>query len=520
LGEIGIKMVEISGPLRILYLASEAEPFVKVGGLGDVAGSLPRAIRRLSLARSEKPEDAVDIRIVIPFHGEVASSKGDYRIVASYNVQTKEELIPVKIFDTQVEGVPVYLVSGAPIDSTGPVYSSEAYKDGQKYIFFSLAALELARYLGFRPDILHVNDWHTAPAVYALSTLLKQDPFFQNTASLLTIHNLPYLGTGTEDAMEAFGLPAASNSRLPSWAQKLPLPTGLLTADHIVTVSPTYAVEILTPEFGSGLDKFLLEKKNAISGILNGLDLQLWDPSADTRLPVNFRMGDISGRDANKTALQLEIGLDHDPRRMLIGMVTRMDNQKGVDLALDALEILGQSQEESSHQSWQVVILGSGSPALEEAAQQTEAKFPDQMKAILRYDPSLSRMIYGGCDTLLIPSRYEPCGLAQMIAMRYGCVPIGRATGGLKDTIRDIQVGEEATGFLFEEPTPQALASAIKKALHSFTRKDLWRKIQHNGMECDFSWERSAGEYINLYQSLISKKLNNPNNGQDLQVTL
>jgi starch synthase len=502
-------MVTISGAPRILFLAAEAEPLIKVGGLGDVAGSLPKAVRRLSLSHSERPEDAIDIRLVIPFHGENARTEPDFRILASYNIQNKQGPVPVTIYDTEIEGVPVYLVSGPPLDPKGSVYSSDPSKDGRKFIFFSLAALELARYIGFHPHIIHTNDWHTAPAAYALSIIYKEDLFFRSTSSLLTVHNLPYLGTGNEEEMEAFGLPAAAESGLPTWAQQLPLPTGLYAANHISTVSPTYAKEILTPEFGSGLDRFLLTRHTELTGILNGLDVESWDPATDPHLPVNFRSGDISGRNANKTALQLELGLDPDPRRMLLGMVSRMDHQKGIDLALEALDFLTQVDDGPPH-PWQAVILGCGSSDLEEAARQMQAKFPERIKVVLRYDPALSRMMYAGCDALLIPSRYEPCGLSQMIAMRYGCVPIAHATGGLQDTIRDVSQGDNASGFLFEQPTRKALASTIKKALHAYSRKDFWRKIQKNGMEDDFSWEKSAGEYIDLYRSLISIKLNKP----------
>jgi starch synthase len=500
------------GSTRILYLAAEADPFGKVGGLGDVAGSLPKAIRRLSLETSETRADTVDIRLVIPFHGNAASGENSYRLLTTFDISHGEFRIPAKVYDLESSGVPTYFISGPPINPKGPIYSEDPSEDGLKYIFFSLASLELARRLDFQPHILHTNDWHTAPAVYAIPNLYKNDAFFQRTASLLTIHNLPYLGTGTEKFMESFGLPAALNIGLPSWAQQLPLPTGLSSADHIGTVSPTYAQEILTPEFGSGLEVYLQTRRHAISGILNGLDSDNWDPAADPYIPMNFSQIDISGRNANKTALQMELGLDPDPRHMLIGMVTRMEYQKGVDLALGAIDLLGKDKEVKD--SWQVVILGTGSPDLEESIRKAEGHYPDRVRAVLRYDPPLSRIIFSGSDAMLIPSRYEPCGLTQMIAMRYGSIPIARATGGLKDTIIDAREGSTATGFLFEEPNSQALAAALKYACDTFANKEYWRKLQKNGMEMDFSWERSAGEYLSLYRSLISKKYGKQNPGQ------
>jgi starch synthase len=271
-----------------------------------------------------------------------------------------------------------------------------------------------------------------------------------------------------------------------------------------VAVSPTYAKEILTPEFGSGLYDFLQERAGSISGILNGLDLDQWDPTTDRRLAANFDSHSLPRRALNKRALQEELGLEPDPKIPLLAMVTRMDNQKGVDLALDALQQI-EIPVEQPVQSWQAVILGTGTPSLEEAAERMQANYPDRLRAILAFDADLSRRIYGGADALLIPSRYEPCGLAQMIAMRYGCVPIARAVGGLKDTIQPYP-DKKANGFLFTEPTPEALSGTIRNALATYADQKAWRKLQKEGMIQDFSWERSAREYISLYRSMVASR--------------
>ncbi|MGE5224021.1 MAG: glycogen/starch synthase, partial [Omnitrophica WOR_2 bacterium] len=259
--------------LQVLFLASEADPLIKVGGLGDVAGSLPAALRKLSVNPANsgsnaaiKKERQVDVRLVIPFHGAIRGSQNNLPLVASYSVPHQDGPIPASIYEMKLGELPVYLVSGPPIPEDAPVYSGNNDIDGYKYYFFSLAALELPKALGWQPHILHANDWHTALAIYALSLVRPKDAFYTRTAALLEIHNLPYLGNGAGKQLVEFGFSPASGSILPWWAQDLPLPLGLLAADHIVTVSPTYAREILTPEFGSGLQDFLILRKDSISG--------------------------------------------------------------------------------------------------------------------------------------------------------------------------------------------------------------------------------------------------------------
>jgi starch synthase len=497
-------------PLRVLFIASEADPFIKVGGLGDVAGSLPRAIHKLNRFRQAEAEGQaeadlqfVDIRVALPYHGAVATLSKDLRPVVAFNVPLPNGYIPAVAYDQEMEGVPVYLISGEPIQPDQPVYTGDPEIDGNKYIFFSLAALELVRALGWQPHLLHANEWHTAPAIYALS-LQVDDPFFSKTSTLLGIHNLPYLGSGTGQVLTAYGLPPAKASTLPEWAQHLPLPLGLLTADHLVTVSPTYAQEILTPEFGSGLSEFLQKRADSISGILNGIDIEQWNPQTDPQLAAKYHWQDLEPRRINKHILQEEMGLPINPQIPLLGMVTRLDDQKGVDLALDALRLIDQPEEDRRH-PWQAVILGTGIPSLEEAAHRMQNHYPDQVRAVIKFDEALSRRIYAGADAFLIPSRYEPCGLTQMIAMRYGCVPIARATGGIICSVRHYS-DRKGSGFLFSDPTPQALSGTIRTALQLYRDPNAWQKLQREGMRQDFSWERSARAYLSLYRSLVSSR--------------
>ena len=490
-------------PIKVLFLASEAEPFIKVGGLGDVAGSLPPALRSLTTlhkttgGRVTGKKLLVDIRLVIPFHDGILRTAYNIEPVALIDIPRQQGSISAEISQANLDGLPVYLVYGPPFQGGVPVYTGNNQIDGAKYTFFSLVALQIPRIIGWQPDIIHANDWHTAPAIYSLYLDPSKYLAGFKPKTIITIHNLPYLGHDAGEALADYGLPPALNSSLPWWAQNLPLPLGLLAADQIVAVSPNYAKEIITPEFGSGLDDFLRSRQSSISGILNGIDQQLWNPSTDQFLTKNFNIDQLSNRQQNKNHLQCELNLSSSNDIPLLAVVSRLDPQKGIDLLSEATRGL-------ASQPWQLIILGTGTRSLEENIRQLVSEFPDRIRFVNRYDLSLSHRIYGGADCLLIPSRYEPCGLTQMIAMRYGCVPVGRSTGGLKDTIRDHPSDTHSTGFLFDEATPQALAQAIYRALRVYEDQLKWRKIQSNGMSQDFSWSKSAHAYYSLYRRLLT----------------
>lgn len=481
--------------LKVLFLASEADPLVKVGGLGDVAGSLPHALQQLT---SEQTGDAaVDIRLAIPFHSVIRKKIPDPEFLFEFEVPAKDKPVNAQAYHIVMNGVHTYLIAGAPIEQDEPVYSLDAAIDGYKYIFFSLAALEFAKKLAWQPDILHANDWHTALSVYALKLKKPVDPFFKAVRSILTVHNLPFMGAGTEAAFDAFGLPPSRYPRLPWWARKFPLPLGLQTADRIVAVSPTYAREILTPEYGCGLETLLLARRQSISGIVNGLDQESWDPAKDTHIPFNFDVETLTRRKQNKTALIQEFSLDPNPKKPLLILISRMDQQKGVDMAVEGL-----SQAIQDH--WQAILLGTGDPKLEKACRRLEKDYPDRVRAVIRFDAILSRRMYAGADIFLMPSRYEPCGLAQMMAMRYGCVPLASATGGLQDTIIDItSSAENGTGFLFKPATSTAFVETLQRALELFPDQERWSAIQARGMRQDFSWQNSAIQYVKLYREVL-----------------
>lgn len=483
----------MSGSLRVLFLAAEAEPFVKVGGLGDVAGSLPLALRRLG----------VDVRLVLPLHGSIRERGLPLQPVCEFDIRYKKKNIRVKVSSLTWSELIVYFVDGSLISPTAPVYSSDRLADGLKYAFFSMAALRLAQELGWQPHVLHANDWHTALAVYAMKQNRGADPFFAKTCAVIGIHNLPYLGNGSKSLLQDFGLHPAVHPLLPKWARVLPLPLGILAADRIVAVSPSYAREILTPQYGSGLDEFLRTRIDVISGILNGIDLENWDPTTDLCLKKPFSAETLEDRKINRNSLQAEVNLPIDTTVMLMGMVSRMDYQKGMDLTPAALIDLSLLSRKSIP-AWQIVILGTGDAEVEAQLKRLEIEFPTRARVVTRFDPRLSRMIFGGSDLMIIPSRYEPCGLTQMIAMRYGCVPLGRSTGGLKDTIIDYDRASDSTGFLFEDAAPQSLLEGMTRALQVHQDRKEWEKLQQRGMAQDFSWERSAAQYLKLYQEVLN----------------
>lgn len=472
----------MSKTINVLFLAAEADPFIKVGGLGDVAGSLPHALRALS-----NDEIKLDVRLVLPYHPAVKAE--NLRPLEVFSLPRSGSEVGVEAFETTLNGMPVYFIGGEPIRANGSVYSLDAKLDAEKYTFFSLAALELPNQLNWQPDVVHANDWHTALSIYGNLTK-RWEANARHVAGVVSLHNLPFMGPDVSALLEAYGIKLAQTD-LPDWARVMPLPLGLWASDAIVAVSPGYAGEVLTEEFGCGLHDFLQLRKETISGVLNGIDTVSFDPVIDKNIGVNYDSTTIEKRVINKKLLQDRLGLKLDPDVPLLAVISRMDVQKGVDLAFTALKNM-------KRVDFQAVILGTGDPKLEESARELQALFPEKIKAELRFDAKLARQIYAGADMILMPSRYEPCGLAQMIAMRYGCVPVVRAVGGLKDTVKQAE-----TGFVFEKIHHMSLVGAVKTAMKSMKDKETWRTIQRAGMQMDFSWEASARAYLELYLSLV-----------------
>lgn len=482
--------------IKVLFAASEAEPFIKIGGLGDVAGTLPTALAEYFQTTPNLP--ALDLRLFIPFHSKIQSSRFNLEKVLSFPVHSLNGDISANVYLCHDLAFPAYLISGEPLPPDGAVYDQNPAVDGKKFAFFSLAVLEFCRLQSWIPDVLHANDWHTALIPYLIREKKDYQDLFERTRTILGIHNLPFMGGGTQAGLMEMEIPTNADFRLPKWARYMPLPMGLTASDRIIAVSPGYAREILTPEFGCGLDGFLFTCTEKVSGILNGLDIKAWNPARDTFLVTSYTKLTLRNRVKNKQEILSRLGLEFDLRTPLIIMISRIDQQKGIDIALKALQNL-------TERKFQLIILGVGDPVLEDACKTLEEDYPDRVRFLQRFDQALSHQLYASGDMILIPSRYEPCGLTQMISMRYGCVPIARNTGGLGDTIFDTSPQAGQTGFLFPEAASTSCEEAVERALNAFINQVSWQQIQKNGMKTDFSWKNSAAKYADEYITLWKK---------------
>jgi starch synthase len=471
--------------MKSLFLAAEATPLVKIGGLADVAGELPRALAR----------HGVEVQLALPFYPALRGELAGLRSLATVEVPRPDGARAATVHALEVEGRRVWLIGGEPIEAVPGVYAAPEL-DAAKFTFFGIAALQACRALGWEPEVVHAHDWHAAPSLAWMRTASSG---WDRTAALLTVHNLPFMGSGGEAALAEYGLRTAEDSRLPDWARRLPLPLGMAHADWITTVSPTYADEIRTPDFGCGLETFLMARADRLRGILNGIDPAVWNPASDAALERRYAIDSLESRSANKAALQRIFGWPDHGRTPLLAMISRLDTQKGVDLALDALDMLKDSR-------WQMILLGTGDPAVEERAQAFAAAHAGRASFIPQFDPFLSRRIYAGADMVLVPSRYEPCGLVQLIGLRYGAVPVVRSTGGLRDTVEPFSSEAKGTGFLFGPADPQALAETLRGALQVHADARRWAGLQRRGMAADFSWAASAAEYSDLYLQAAAER--------------
>ncbi len=477
--------------LRILFISAEVAPFAKKGGLGDVAGSLPKALKEMGH----------DVRVVMPAYQNIEESiaNGHYDLKihpGQLKVPLGGQSFPAGILESLLPGsdVPIYFIAEKNMFNRAEIYGYA--DDSYRFAFFSRAALDLSAALAWRPDILHAHDWHTGPAVTWLATSGQADPHFHRVPSLFTIHNLAHQGRSDWNIQNYLGISPYSLDE-EGYGEVNFMARAILHATMINTVSPTYSREILTPSGGAGLDGLLRHRSYDVHGILNGLDYQEWNPATDSRLASTFDSEELASRRINRRALQERANLPLLDNVPLVAMITRLDFQKGLDISGHVIHSLMNAYAGEA----QLVILGSGEAEYERMLVQIASYHREKMTVFLDYMPELAPLIYGGSDMFLMPSRFEPCGLGQLIAMRYGSVPVVRATGGLVDTVED-----GITGFHFQEYNADAFWLALQRAINVFhTDKEGWQRIQRAGMQADFSWTRSANGYQQLYQWALAR---------------
>lgn len=471
--------------MKVLYISSEAVPFAASGGLADVAGSLPKALRNR----------LVGCRVVLPLYESVPQAlRENMTFLGSLSVPVAWRRQYCGVFEAKRDGVIYYLLDNQYYFKRAGLYGH--YDDAERFAFFSRAVLEMLPLIGWKPDVLHANDWQAALVPVYYDLFYSKAPGYENIKTVYTIHNIQYQGKyGMEILEDVFGLPESHQS-LVEQDGCINLAKGAIeTANAVTTVSPTYAKELLDPWFSHGMDGILKLREWKLSGILNGIDTVGYDPATDQQIYANYSADDFSAKAVNKQALQERLNLPVKPDVPMIGMVSRLAGHKGLDLVKYILE-------ELLEQDIQMVILGSGEWTYENYFREVQNRHPDKFCYCAGFVPELARKIYAAADIFLMPSKSEPCGLSQMVACRYGTIPIVRETGGLKDSIRDCGDGE-GNGFTFQTYNANDMLDAIHRSLGAYHNKHDWPILIERAMRSDFTWGRSANEYIRLYKELL-----------------
>ena len=473
--------------MKILYATSEAYPFAMSGGLADVAGALPKALRRR----------LVGCRVVMPLYGSISEElRANMKFITSITVPVSWRRQYCGIFEAKVDGVIYYLLDNQYYFKREGLYGH--YDDAERFTFFSRAVLEILPYIDYQPDIIHCNDWQTAMVPVFLDRFYCHDLRYLNIKTVFTIHNIQYQGKyGKELIGDVLGL-REEDSGLVEYEDCVNLMKAAIECSHrVTTVSPTYAGEILTEHYSHGLSPVLKNNSHKLCGIVNGIDTVVYDPETDKALFKNFSAETPKDKAVNKAKLQEYLGLPVRADAPLIGIVSRLVGHKGFDLVKCVFEDMLKAD-------LQVAILGSGDWEFETFFYEMSKKYPDKVAFKPGFIPDLARKIYGGADIFLMPSKSEPCGLAQMIALRYGTIPIVRKTGGLNDTISDSGDGL-GNGFTFQNYNAHDMLETIWRAIAGYADRDGWATLRKRAMECDNSWGASAGAYIRLYKELISR---------------
>jgi len=483
--------------MKIVFATAEVSPIAKTGGLGDVCGSLPKALAKLGH----------DVVIFMPYYRQARHwfekhDRTPYQAAPTVTIAWANWVAEATFLRSTLPGtdIPLILVANDFFFERDHIYShlDNGFDDYlMRFTFFSRAVIRGCEVLDIQPDILHAHDWHASLLPVYLHSGLRGDPHFAKTRAVYTIHNLMYQGVAGPEAFALTGLHSRywAPDALEHFGTLNPMKGGILFADQVTTVSPTYAREIRTSELGAGLDGVLRAVSHKFSGVLNGIDVEEWDPAIDPLLAANYDANSLEEKIDNKRALVNEAGFAFSAKAPVIGSVSRLVGQKGFQLLIPILERLLAA-------GAQVVLLGSGEPDFEQAMEEIAARHPQRCRAWIGFDNALAHRIYAGSDLLLMPSIYEPCGLNQMYALRYGTLPIVRLTGGLADTVIPFDGTnlDVANGFGFAAAHPVELYLATWVAMLNFKDGDAWKSLQTNGMAADFSWERSASEYDRIYK--------------------
>ena len=491
---------------RILFVTSEMAPLAHTGGLGDVTSALAKTLAALGH----------DVRVVMPLYQRVRD--GDVvltQVLPAVRVPLGTRVQNARLWQTALpgppappaasSGVPVYFIEQDAYFARPGLYGGETgdYPDNaERFTFFCRAVLTVIAELDWVPDIMHCHDWQTA----LLPAYIRLLPGLYSRSSpmsvIYTIHNLTYQGIFPAQTLYTTGLPASlfQPDGIEFYGNLSFMKAGLLFADYLTTVSPTYAEEICTPAFGAGLDGLLRTRRAVLSGILNGVDYDVWNPATDTAIAAPYSVSELSGKAICKTALLRTYGLPHEPDLPLIGMIARLVDQKGVDLLAQALGVL-------LERDLRLVILGAGEPHYQDFLVAQARAHSDRMGVRVEFNDKLAHQIEAGSDCFLMPSRYEPCGLNQIYSMRYGTIPIVRATGGLRDTVLPYRADSgTGTGFVFEDASAEALIGAVQEALIAFADRAAWHRLMRNAMVQDFSWTQSAQHYVDLYRRAVTAR--------------
>ena len=484
--------------MKILVAASEVVPFAKTGGLADVAGSLPKAFNSLGH----------DTRIILPKYKTVDEKKFNLKELTTVTVKIKDRTETATIYRTYLPEtkVTVYLVGQDKYYNRDNLYREKDrdYEDNaERFVFFSRAILELIKKINWKPDVIHCNDWQTGLVPAYLKTVYGNDSFYKDISTVFTIHNLAYQGIFPKNVVELAGFDwdVFTSEGIEFRDSVNFMKAGLVYSDILNTVSERYSLEIQTAdEFGRGLEGVLRHRRDDLYGIINGVDYDEWNPESDELIVSNYSLATIKKKSKNKEALLKENGLPFLKNIPLIGLISRLDDQKGLDIIAEVIEDIMELD-------LQFVLLGTGDKKYHEMFTRIKEKHPEKVGANLKFDNRLAHMIYAGSDFFLMPSRFEPCGLGQLISFKYGTIPIVRATGGLYDTVEDFDINTcKGTGFVFTSYSGKELLHTVKRALDSYNNKKAHAKLVINAMTQDFSWESSARKYITLFKKAIESR--------------